>query len=311
MEKEMIEMFIYYVLALTEEGSKDYCMNGVAKEMNNALYIIKEKSFDTWNEWLNKFKENHPVLRKQKELINLPTEQYINTITKAKKMIEKYSYNGTLNYDSLYLVASEKDVENLAYQIILKSKSTEDIKQEIDEKSKIENADKQELAILIDELCIRYCYGIDAEKNYEEAVKGWNMISDYFNDAKYALAICYKKGRGVKEDKEKAYNLFCELMKDDMRAKNEVARMLFAGEGTYQDYEKAFKTFNELKNHVPYDLNLIIDSYLGEMYFYGLGVEIDKNKGFELLENAWNSGFVKLNYKTIKKILIEYYNINE
>ena len=311
MEKEMIEMFIYYVLALTEDGTKDYCIKGIAKKMDNALYTIQEESFDKWNDWINSFKENHPVFRKQKELSVLTIEQFIDTLKKAKKMVEKYSYCGTLNYDSLYLLESEKDVENLAYQIILKSKTTEEIKQVIEEKSKKENADKQELAILIDELCIRYCYGIDSEKDYEEAIKGWNMISDYSKDAKYSLAMCYKKGRAVKEDKEKAYNLFTEIMKDDMRAKYEVARMLFAGEGIKQDYEKAFKIFNELKNNVPYDLKFIIDSYLGEMYFYGLGVEKDKDKGFELFENAWNSGFVKLNYKTIKKILIEYYNINK
>ena len=312
MAKEMIEMFIYYVLALTEQGSKDYCMNGVAKEMDNALYIIQEKSFDKWNDWINKFKESHPVFRKQKELTNLTIEQYIDTLKKAKKMVEKYSCNGgSLNYDSLYLVESEKDVENLAYQIILKSKSTEEIKKVIDEKFKKENADKQELAILIDELCIRYYYGIGIEKNYEEAVKGWDIILDHSNDAKYSLARCYKKGTGIKEDKEKAYNLFYELMKKDIRAKFEVAQMNFLGEGIKQDYEKALKIFNELKNHVPYDLNFIIDSYVGEMYFYGLGTEVDKKKGFEFLDNAWDSGFVKPNYKTIKKVLKEYYNINE
>lgn len=311
MENEMIEMFIYYVMALTEEGSKDYCMNGVIKEMNNALYIIKEKSFESWNEWLNKFKENHPVFRKQKQLQGLTIEQYIDTLEKAKKMVQKYSYNGTLNYDSLYLVSSEKDVEKLVYQIILKSKSTEEIKKIIDEESKNENANKQELAILIDELCIRYYYGIDIEKNYEEAVKGWDMILDYSNDAKYSLARCYKKGNGIKENKEKAYNLFYELMKKDIRAKMEVAQMNFFGEGTNQDYEQALKIFNELKNHIPYDLNFIIDSYIGEIYFYGLGIEADKKKGFELLDNAWNSGFVKPNYKTVKKVLKEYYNIKE
>lgn len=85
MEKEMIEMFIYYVLALTEQGSKNYCMKGVTKEMDNALYIIQEKSFDKWNDWINKFKESHPVFRKQKELTNLTIEQYIDTLKKAKK----------------------------------------------------------------------------------------------------------------------------------------------------------------------------------------------------------------------------------
>lgn len=311
MEKEMIEMFIYYVLSLKEQGTKDYCMNGVAKEMDNTLYTIQEKSFEKWNDWINKFKETHPVFRKQKQLQDLTIEQYIDTLEKAKKMVQKYSYNGTLNYDSLYLVSSEKDVEKLAYQIILKSKSTEEIKKLIDEESKNENADKQELAILIDELCVRYYYGIDIEKNYEEAVKGWDMILDYSNDAKYSLARCYKKGNGIKENKEKAYILFHELMKKDIRAKMEVAQMNFLGEGTNQDYEQALKIFNELKNNVPYDLNFIIDSYIGEIYFYGLGIESDKKKGFELLDNAWNSGFVKPNYKTVKKVLKEYYNIKE
>jgi hypothetical protein len=47
------------------------------------------------------------------------------------------------------------------------------------------------------------------------------------------------------------------------------------------------------------------------MYFYGLGVEKDKEKGFKLLENGWNSKFVRLDYKKIKDVLKEYYNIKE
>ena len=311
MEKEMMEMFIYYVLALTEQGTKDYCMKGVVKEMDNALYIIQEKSLGNWDEWINKFAENHPVFQIQKELSKLTMEQYIDTLKKARKMVEEYSYNGTLNYDSLYLIESGKDVENLAYKIMLKSKPTEEIKKVIDEKSKNENVDKYELAFLMNELCIRYYYGIGIEKNYEEAVKGWTMVQNYSDDAKYFLARCYKNGTGIEKDKEKAYNLFYELMKKDIRAKMEVAQMNFLGEGIKQNYEEALRLFNELKNCVPYDLNFIIDSYLGEMYFYGLGTEVDKNKGFELLDNAWSSDFVKPSYKTTKKIFKEYYNINE
>ncbi len=311
MEKEMMEMFIYYVLALTEQGTKDYCMKGVVKEMDNALYIIQEKSLENWDEWINKFAENHPVFQIQKELSKLTMEQYIDTLKKARKMVEEYSYNGTLNYDSLYLIESGKDVENLAHKIMLKSKPTEKIKKVIDEKSKNENVDKYELAFLMNELCIRYYYGIGIEKNYEEAVKGWKMVQNYSDDAKYFLARCYKNGTGIEKDKEKAYNLFYELMKKDIRAKMEVAQMNFLGEGIKQNYEEALRLFNELKNCVPYDLNFIIDSYLGEMYFYGLGTEVDKNKGFELLDNAWSSDFVKPSYKTTKKIFKEYYNINE
>lgn len=311
MEKEMIEMFVYYVLSLKDKASKDYCMNGLVKEMDNALYIIQEKSFDEWNNWINKFKENHPVFRKQKELLYLTVEQYIDTLKKAKKMVQKYNYNGNLNCYSLYLIESEKDVEKLVYQIILKNKSTGEIKKIIDEKSKKENVDKNELAILINELCTRYYYGIDIEKNYEEAVKGWDMIVDYSNDAKYSLARCYKDGNGVKEDQEKAYNIFYELMEKDIRAKIEVAQMNFLGKGIKQDYEKALEIFSELQNHVPYDINCIIDSYLGEIYFYGLGIEADKKKGFELLDSAWSTGLVKPGYKVAKQVLKEYYNIND
>ena len=155
----------------------------------------------------------------------------------------------------------------------------------------------------------RYYYGQEIEKDYNEAVKGWEIIAEESNDAKYSLALCYKKGNGVEQDKEKAYKILCEIMNDDIRAEYEVARMIFYGEGTERSYNKAFQMFNELKGRVPYDLNLWIESYLGEMYFYGLGVEEDKEKGMLLLEKAWKSNFVKLDYEKIKRVLKDYYDV--
>ena len=308
MEKEMLKLFIYYMFAYGKEGTKDYCLTGCIKQMDKALDIIRKGSYNAWNEIIEKLPENHPVLKEQKKLMSLQQEQYEQALIKSKKLMEKYCLlGGTLNYDSLYLISSEKDVERLVYQVILKNKNTATIKEIIEEKSKNQDINREELAILIDELCIRYYYGDGTEKNYSEAVKGWEMVYDYINDAKYMLAICYKKGTGVNQDKEKAYQIFNEISKVDIRAKYQIAIMNFIGVGTVQNYVKAFEIFSELKGKSPWDMDKWIDSYMGEMYFYGLGVEQDKEKGLSLMENAWNER-IALDYKNIKKVLKDYYN---
>lgn len=53
-------------------------------------------------------------------------------------------------------------------------------------------------------------------------------------------------------------------------------------------------------------MNKWINFYIGEMYFYGLGIKQDKNKGLELMEKAWDNG-IALNYKKIKKVLKDYF----
>jgi hypothetical protein len=321
MEQEMLEMFIYYNIVMTDQYSKERSIDGIIENMEYALYLITENSFDAWNEWLNKFPETHPVYINHKKLMNLTQEQYVDTIVKLKKMAKKFGKIGTLNYDSMDGLASEKDVEKLAYQIILKSIPIKEVENELEKvmaeldekKDEIEKEEEEKgverLVVLAEDLGLRYYYGIDTEIDYEATVNWLSGIVDYSAEAKYLLATCYKKGNGVKEDKEKAYNLFCEIPNDV--SLYEKAKMEFYGEGTKQDYEKAFKDFCKLKDNVPYDLNFIIDSYLGEMYFYGLGVEKDKEKGFKLLENGWNSKFVRLDYKKIKDVLKEYYNIKE
>lgn len=217
-----------------------------------------------------------------------------------------YKKSGTLNYDSLYLLESEKDVERLAYQIILKNKHTSEIKEILNEKSKNTETDKNELAVIMDELCVRYYYGDEIEKDYKEAVKGWEIIADYIIDAKYMLAISYKKGTGIKQNQAKAFELFSEIYKKDIRAKYEMALMTYEGVGTEQNYSKALELFNELKDKSPFDMNKWINLYIGEMYFYGLGIEQNKDKGLELMEKAWNNG-IALDYNKIKKVLKDYF----
>ena len=119
--------------------------------------------------------------------------------------------------------------------------------------------------------------------------------------------ICLMLMELANQDKEKAYQIFNEISKVDIRAKYQIAIMNFIGVGTVQNYVKAFEIFSELKGKSPWDMDKWIDSYMGEMYFYGLGVEQDKEKGLSLMENAWNEG-IALDYKNIKKVLKDYYN---
>lgn len=308
MEKEMLKLFIYHMLTFGREGEKDFCLNGCIKQIDKTMDIIRKMSYNAWNEIMEKLPENHPALREQKKLMVLEQEQYEETLIKAKELMKKYSDSYTLDYDSLYLMHSEEDVDDLARKIIIKNKSTKEIKKQLEDKLEKEDTEK-ETVLLLYELSNCYYYGNDIKQDYLEAIKGWETIYKYSNDAKYMLAVCYMKGNGVKQDKKKAYEIFSELMNKDIIAKYRVAKFTFLGEGTEKNYEKALKIFSELKGQVPYDLNIVIDSYIGEMYFYGLGVEKDKEKGFELLENAWKSGFVKLNYENIKNVLQEYYCI--
>lgn len=83
--------------------------------------------------------------------------------------------------------------------------------------------------------------------------------------------------------------------------------MNYNGVGTEQNYKKSLEIFKELKGKSPFDMDKWIDFYMGEIYFYGLGIEQNKNKGLELMESAWNNG-IALKYAKIKKVLEEYYN---
>ena len=236
MEKEMIELFVYYTMAFEEQGTKDYSINGCVKSIDKAIDCIENEGIEKWNNWLEKFHENHPVFKKHVNLKDLSTEEYIKILEKSKKLMNYYSKSGTLNYDSLYLLKSEKDVERLAYQIILKNKHTSEIKELLDEKSKDSEIDKKKIAVIMDELCVRYYYGDEIEKDCEEAVKGWEIIKDYIKDAKYMLAISYKKGTGVQQDQAKAFQLFSEICEEDIRAKYEIALMTYKGVGIEQNY---------------------------------------------------------------------------
>lgn len=55
MEKELIELFIYYILALEEEGTENYSISGCVKAIEKALSYIENEGIEKWNNSLDKF----------------------------------------------------------------------------------------------------------------------------------------------------------------------------------------------------------------------------------------------------------------
>ena len=319
MEKEMLEMFIYQLLSVREPQWQS--LSECIWLMDYTLKIIDEESIEAWNSkisepfsnWSKKHNgQEHPVQILQKELMKLSEEQYVETLKKAREMMIKYRSDAN-DYYSIYCIKSKQDAEELVEKILIRNiDSIEELQKKINEKLEEDknnnnSNNKKEISLLSYELAKRYYIN----KDYTNALKGFNSISDYNNDAKYMIGVCYYYGRGVEKDLQKAYNINKELMNIDEICKYQVAESLLFGEGTERNYEEAFKLFNELIGHLPYDTNYGVKCYLGRMYFYGNGTKQDKQKGFELLDEAWSSGYVKLNYKLIKKVIKEYYNISE
>ena len=261
-------------MSLEKEGTKNFSINGCVKSIENALSCIENEGIEKWNDLLDKFPQNHPVLKKQQKLKELSTEEYKKILKKSKKLMNFYKKSGTLNYDSLYLLESEKDVEKLAYQIILKNKHTSEIKEILDEKSKDIETDKKELAVIMDELCIRYYYGDEIEKDYNEAVKGWEIIADYI-----AVLVYTKTSRQYDDSKQCTkhcyiaiglfYGLIAmeELAHEQYKKGTEKHPPVYIRQNTVRELYAGF--FSDILK-IPYDIfmeNEIQEWYVIESYF--------------------------------------------
>ena len=117
--------------------------------------------------------------------------------------------------------------------------------------------------------------------------------------AMVTLARCYKTGDRVKEDEDKAKELYRKAyMKLNPLAKKEgdpfieyeLGRRYFEGTGTRRDYKKAADWFKKSVDHggsydAMYDL--------GYCYLQGLGVEKDEKKALELITLSADKGYYK------------------
>ncbi len=116
-----------------------------------------------------------------------------------------------------------------------------------------------------------------AEKNFSEALKWYKLAAEGGNhDAMSRLGFMYYRGDGVEKDYNEAYYWF---EKDGFRG---LSDFIFADMYFYVDkaYANAFGLYcSALKQGVEE-----AGYKIGEMYYYGLGVEQDYNEALKYLK---------------------------
>ena len=159
-----------------------------------------------------------------------------------------------------------------------------------------------------------YRTGDYVEKNLQEALKWYRMAAENGSaDAQYYLAEMYRMGSSSAEknfsEALKWYKLSAENGNYD--AMSELGHMYYRGDGVEQNYNEAYYWFNKngfrgLPYFIYADMCFYVDKdygnafrlynaalqqgveeaayKIGEMYYYGLGVEQNYNKAFEFLK---------------------------
>ena len=158
-----------------------------------------------------------------------------------------------------------------------------------------------------------YRTGDGVEKNPQEALKLYNMSAENGScEAHYFLAEAYRYGEGVEKNFEKSLELYKLAAKGGNHdAMSELGFMYYRGDGAERDYNEAYYWFKKSGwRDIPYyihaDMNFYVDKdygnafrlycaalkngveeagyKIGEMYYYGLGVEQDYNEAFKYLK---------------------------
>lgn len=109
MEEKIIEMVIYYVLAVYEKKDMESCI-----EIVNLIIEMTKNEETKADRLLNKFPENHPVSKLYSEMKKMNNDEFIKLLERCK---EKFiNYNGEeINF---YKIENEEEVEELSRKII-------------------------------------------------------------------------------------------------------------------------------------------------------------------------------------------------
>ena len=100
------------------------------------------------------------------------------------------------------------------------------------------------------------------------------------------LGVLYRQGFGVKQDIQKAIDLFNKACSSNyMMACTNLGDMYRAGTGVSYDFEKAVKLYEKACNNSEMTgCNALTD--IGNMYYTGKGVQRDIGKAVEFYEKA-------------------------
>jgi TPR repeat protein len=140
--------------------------------------------------------------------------------------------------------------------------------------------------------------------NFEESLKWYKLAAEGGNrDAIYHLGHIYYYGDGVEQDYKQAYYWFD---KDGFR---DLPYYICADMYFYVDknYETAFRLYRSALEEDGVDFAAF---KIGEMYYYGLGVEQDYNKAFEFLKHyngEFNEDFADEAPPAVHRMLGEMY----
>lgn len=135
-----------------------------------------------------------------------------------------------------------------------------------------------------------YRNGQFVEKDASKGVRCYQRAVELKDaEAAYFLGKCYEDGEGVEVNYEKAvenYQKGAEWGDADVQAQLGIA--YFEGKGILKDYEKAFFWLNQaFRNDVVWG-----EYYLAVCYLNGLGTRMEEGRGFSILEQITQGGFI-------------------
>lgn len=273
-ESILIQLTIYYFIStrgVDEETNLKECFELLKKE--KTLLVEDKTVFDD-----EIFKKDH-IVNKLFCIIKKLSKQEYNEL--LDNTMFKINYYYSISKDnSIMSTQSEKDVEEISYNILYFNLG-------IDELKKRENVYAQY------ELGERY---FSANMD-EQAYKYFESASSQGHKlATYRKILCLFKGYGIEKNEKKAFIELCKFVEDMVCTKARVllGEMYYFGNGTEKDYKKAYECFTD-SEYVEQDAKY----YLAEMYMKGLGIEKNEKKAIELLKQAVD----KKNSKAIKYVI--------
>ncbi len=268
LEEKLIELAIYYVLANSKKN-EILELSACTEILKKELEIIKE------NKTIFKVDCEHIINKLAQNFVDMKKDEYENMINIVILKINYYDY--LIKEIPLMNIASEKDVTELANEIIYFNMGFEDLKKE----SQINKDAMYELGV-------RY----DCAKMYKEAYNCFEIASkSNHKKAKYCKALCLCLGSGINKNEELAFKEIYQLCNSNeiyTKAKKLMGKMYYYGKGIEQNYKKAFECFEDVK-----DEEKTAQYYIGKMYLKGYGVKKNKKLGKKYIINSAKLGCKK------------------
>ena len=192
-------------------------------------------------------------------------------------------------------IDSETDIDNVVNKIMENYKKIEKAftkRNSINEEDrKLENANLDSIfekvnqgdSEAINELAYRYFYGEGIEKNQEKAFELWTDASLRGNiKATYNAALCFLYGEGTYKDEKQAFNMLNKLANEKNHTKSTIylGEIYHFGLGVDVDYEKAMFYYKKALKKEPH--NLRAKFYIAYAYYAGEGVEKNYEKAYKM-----------------------------